>query len=185
MILSAPVTAECAPGGTFVVTLTLAGTATVPGQPNADYAIGGAGVSGAGASITAAFPANGLTTLVTISAMPVMDGLAEGSETVTLTVAAGNRNYAGGAHLASGSIADSPPRIPLEPHLSICLRGTRLRKVPGEQLTHGLGEHHLLTGPTCLEYARHGRCPPFTNTPTSTLGLSRGWAGRAGSTATS
>ncbi|MBK9609828.1 MAG: hypothetical protein IPO58_26985 [Betaproteobacteria bacterium] len=59
-------------GGTFVVTLTLAGTATVPGQPNADYAIGGAGVSGAGASITAAFPANGLTTLVTISAMPVI-----------------------------------------------------------------------------------------------------------------
>ncbi|MBK7471383.1 MAG: hypothetical protein IPI73_12885 [Betaproteobacteria bacterium] len=109
VILSAPVTAECAPGGTFVVTLTLAGTATVPGQPNADYAIGGAGVSGAGASITAAFPANGLTTLVTISAMPVMDGLAEGSETVTLTVAAGNGNYAGVGNIASGSIADSAP----------------------------------------------------------------------------
>ncbi|MBK9606685.1 MAG: hypothetical protein IPO58_09850 [Betaproteobacteria bacterium] len=65
--------------------------------------------SGAGASITAAFPANGLTTLVTISAMPVMDGLAEGSETVTLTVAAGNGNYAGVGNIASGSIADSAP----------------------------------------------------------------------------
>lgn len=109
VILSAPVTAECAPGGTFAVTLTLAGTATTPGQPNADYMISGAGVSGAGAAVTAAFPANGVTTIVTISAMPVPDSLAEGSETVTITVAAGNGNYAGVGNIASGSIVDSAP----------------------------------------------------------------------------
>ena len=115
VILSAPVPVECAPGGTFAVTLALAGTATAPGQQDADYVIGGTGVSSAGASITAAFPANGLATIVTISAMPVQDNLAEGSETVTLTVAAGSGNYAGVGTIASGRITDiTPPPVVVE-----------------------------------------------------------------------
>ncbi|MFS8085834.1 MAG: hypothetical protein ACMG6H_09405, partial [Acidobacteriota bacterium] len=46
--LSAAVPAACGTGGFFPVSLSLGGTASVPGQPNADYVISGTNVSGAG-----------------------------------------------------------------------------------------------------------------------------------------
>lgn len=107
--LSATVPAECGTAGVFPVALTLGGTATVPGQPNADYTIGGTGVSGIGASVTAAFPSDGATTTLTVRATPVDDNLAEGPETLTLTVAEGNGNYAGVGNTVSATIADSGP----------------------------------------------------------------------------
>ena len=106
VILSAAVPVECGTAGVFPVTLTLGGTATVPGQPNADYTIGGAGIFNAGASVTASFPADGATSTLTVSATPVDDSLAEGTETLTLTVATGSGNYAGVGNAVTASIAD-------------------------------------------------------------------------------
>lgn len=104
--LSAAIPVECGTSGAFPVTLTLAGTATVPGQPNADYSIGGARISGSGATVTASFPSDGLTTSLTFSAKPVSDGVNEGTETITLTVAAGSGNYVGIGAVATATISD-------------------------------------------------------------------------------
>ena len=106
IVLSAPIPAACDPGGGFPVTLALSGTATVPGGPNADYTIGGTSINGAGAVITATFPANGTTTSLTFSAKPVSDNVNEGTETIILAVAAGNGNYLGVGNSASASISD-------------------------------------------------------------------------------
>lgn len=106
IVLSAPIPAACDPGGGFPVTLALSGTATVPGGPNADYSIGGSNINGAGAVITATFPANGTTTALTFSAKPVGDNVNEGTETLVLAVAAGNGNYLGVGNSASASISD-------------------------------------------------------------------------------
>jgi uncharacterized protein DUF5648 len=104
--LSSAVPAECSAGGSFAVTLNLAGTAALPGSANADYTIGGPGVTNAGGTVTATFPADGSTTQVTVLATPVADGQGEGVETVTLIVAAGNGNYAGVGASATANIVD-------------------------------------------------------------------------------
>ena len=105
--LSAAVPATCGTGGSFPVTLTLGGTATVPGAAGADYAISGANVTNAGATVTVNFPADGAAVARTVSADVIDDSLVEGTETVTLTVAAGSGNYAGVANTASANIADN------------------------------------------------------------------------------
>lgn len=111
IVLSAAVPSECVgTGSAFPVTLTLGGSATVPGQPNADYAIAGTGIAVQGNTLTASFPANGTTTTLTVSATPVADAISEGPETVTLTVAAGSGNYTGVGAVASAEIVDAGPR---------------------------------------------------------------------------
>ena len=107
IVLSAAVPATCDPGGGFPVTLALSGTASVPGSANADYSIGGTRISGAGAVVTATFPADGATTSLTFSAKPVADNINEGTETLILTVAAGNGNYLGVGNSAAASISDT------------------------------------------------------------------------------
>ena len=106
VVLSSAVPPECGNGGVFPVSLTLAGTATVPGGANADYTITGAGVTNTGASVTVAFPADGATTRMTVTAVPINDGQTEGTETVTLTVAGGSGNYAGLGNQATATIDD-------------------------------------------------------------------------------
>jgi hypothetical protein len=107
--LSAAVPAECGSNGAFVVTLSLGGTATPPGQANADYAITGTGISNQGATVTASFPADGSTRSLTVVATPIADAQVEPGETVTLTVAGGSGNYGGVGGLASATIADAAP----------------------------------------------------------------------------
>jgi len=107
--LSAPIPAACGTAGGFAVTLTLGGSATPPGLANADYAISGNGVSASGSNVTVIFPADGATTTLTVVATPVADSAAEGTESVTLTVAAGNGNYNGVGNSVSATIADNAP----------------------------------------------------------------------------
>lgn len=106
VVLSSAVPPECGNGGVFLVSLTLGGTATVPGGANADYTITGGGVANTGAAVTVAFPADGATTRLTVTAVPINDALQEGTETVTLAVAGGNGNYAGVGNQATGTIDD-------------------------------------------------------------------------------
>ena len=106
--LSAAVPAVCASAGSFPVSLTLGGTATPPGQSNADYSISGANVVNAGSTITVNFPGDGATTTISVNATPVDDSLAEGTETVMLSVAAGSGNYLiGNPGTASANILDN------------------------------------------------------------------------------
>jgi hypothetical protein len=107
--LSTPVPAACGSNGVFAVTLMLGGTATVPGQPGADYTISGAGVVAVGANVTVQLPADGATTVRTVSATPIADGVAEGTESITLGVAAGSGNYDGVGAVATATISDSAP----------------------------------------------------------------------------
>jgi hypothetical protein len=109
--LSAAVPAECGTGGFFPVSLILGGAATVPGQPNADYAISGTNVSGTGAAVTVSFPADGAAITRTVIATPTDDSLVEGTETITLTVAAGSGNYLGTGNNASATITDNDASI--------------------------------------------------------------------------
>ncbi|MEO8137080.1 MAG: hypothetical protein ABI831_24270 [Betaproteobacteria bacterium] len=106
VVLSTAVPAECGTAGGLSVTLSLGGSATVPGQTNADYTIGGSGVSNDGATVSVTFPADGATTMRTVTATPIADDHAEGTETVTLTIDAGNGNYAGVGNAAMASILD-------------------------------------------------------------------------------
>ncbi len=106
--LSSAIPAECGGGsGLFPVTLTLGGTATVPGQAGADYAVSGTGVSNTGGTVTVNFPANGSTTSAVVTLTPVDDAAVEGTESVSLTVAAGSGNYTGVGNTASANIADN------------------------------------------------------------------------------
>ena len=105
--LSSPVPVACGSNGGFPVTLTLSGTATVPGQPNADYTIGGSQISANGATVTATFPADGSVASLTFIAKPVVDNINEGTETITLTVAPGSGNYLGVGGSATASISDT------------------------------------------------------------------------------
>ena len=105
--LSSPVPVACGSNGGFAVTLTLSGTATVPGQPNADYTIGGSQISANGATVTATFPADGSVASLTFIAKPVIDNITEGTETITLTVAPGTGNYLGVGGSATASISDT------------------------------------------------------------------------------
>ena len=101
--------AVCGAGGTFAGTLALGGTATAPGQAGADYTSRGTGVANAGPSVTVSFPADGATVARTVVATPIADGVAEGTETMTLTVDAGSGNYGGVGAIASATISDSAP----------------------------------------------------------------------------
>ena len=106
--LSAAIPTLCGTGGPFPVTLALGGTATVPGQSGADYAISGTNVVNAGATVTINFPVDGTSTTTSVVVTPVDDSLIEGTETVTLTVATGSGNYlTGGANSASVNISDN------------------------------------------------------------------------------
>jgi hypothetical protein len=107
--LSAAVPAVCGAGGTFAVTLALGGTATPPGQAGADYAISGTDVANAGSTVTVSFPADGATLARTVVATPIADGVAEGVESLTLSVAGGSGNYGGVGGTATATIADSTP----------------------------------------------------------------------------
>ena len=105
--LSAAVPAECGTAGAFPVALTLGGTATVPGQTGADYTLSGSAITGSGAGVTATFPADGTTAALTVTATPIVDNVTEGTEQVTLTVAAGSGNYGGVGNTASLNITES------------------------------------------------------------------------------
>jgi len=104
--LSAPVPAAC---GAFSLALTLGGTATPPGQTGADYSIAGDGIANAGAAVTVTFPADGATVSRTVVATPIADGVAEGTESLTLAVAAGSGNYDGVGLSATATISDNAP----------------------------------------------------------------------------
>ncbi|MBK8742724.1 MAG: IPTL-CTERM sorting domain-containing protein [Betaproteobacteria bacterium] len=106
--LSAPVPAECGVGGVFPVTLTLGGSAANV----TDYALTGTGTSAVGSTVTINFPADGATNGISVFFTPVDDSLVEGTETVSLTVAAGSGNYViGGANSASANITDNDASI--------------------------------------------------------------------------
>ena len=105
--LSRPIPAACGLQGGFPVTLTLSGTASVPGGTNADYTIGGSRISGSGATITATFPADGASNSISFSAKPVADNVNEGTETLVLTVSTGNGNYLGVGASATATIAEA------------------------------------------------------------------------------
>jgi hypothetical protein len=106
VVLSSPVPGECGSGGFFQVAMTLGGTA-IPGQ-NGDYTISGSGISMASANVVvASFPADGATTSLRIVATPTVDGLAEGAESLTLTLGPGTGNYAGVGAVASATISDA------------------------------------------------------------------------------
>ena len=102
VVLSSAVPAACGTANVFPVTLTLGGTAT----PGVDYAIAGTGVSASGSTVTVNFPADGAATTVAVNANVIDDSLIEGTETVTLTVAAGSGNYGGTGNTASANILD-------------------------------------------------------------------------------
>jgi hypothetical protein len=107
--LSKPIPPECGINGGFPVTLNLSGTSTLPGQPNADYIIGGSLINASGAVVTATFPANNTTTSLTFSAKPNTDSANEGTETLILTVAPGSGDYLGVGAAASATISDVAP----------------------------------------------------------------------------
>ncbi|MEO7760696.1 MAG: hypothetical protein ABIS68_02160 [Casimicrobiaceae bacterium] len=114
VVLSAAIPPECAVGGFFPVTLNLGGTATPPGSLNADYSISGTNIANGGSLVTtASFPANGAATVLTVIATQVNDGQPEGTETVTLTVAAGSGNYTGIGATASATISDTAQAAPM------------------------------------------------------------------------
>jgi hypothetical protein len=106
VVLSTPVPAQCGISSLFQVAMTLGGTATPPGA-NGDYTISGSGITlAAGNVVVASFPADGATTSLRVIATPTVDGVAEGAETLTLTVGPGTGNYSGVGANASATIND-------------------------------------------------------------------------------
>src|SRR5207244_673210 len=77
-----------------------------------NYTLGGTAVNGVDYQLVATSVTLGdLTPMTQISIVPIADGIAEPTETVTLTITSNNAYVIGGSAGAQVSIADAPPQV--------------------------------------------------------------------------